>query len=59
MIYVIFSAEFRDILLPVQVDIAAGGWHSTALTDEGEVLLLLLTPWFSCLRFVVCGFNIY
>lgn len=21
----------------LQVDIAAGGWHSTALTDDGEV----------------------
>lgn len=24
----------------IQVDIAAGGWHSTALTKEGEVSIL-------------------
>ena len=30
------------ICMLIQVDIAAGGWHSTALTDEGEVSVLCL-----------------
>ena len=35
------------IILPhlyPKVDIAAGGWHSTALTDNGEVSTLSLSP---------------
>lgn len=28
------------ICMIIQVDIAAGGWHSTALTDDGEVSAL-------------------
>ncbi|KZV53871.1 hypothetical protein F511_00137 [Dorcoceras hygrometricum] len=35
--FVKIDIVFKSLYIDVQVDVAAGGWHSTALTDDGEV----------------------
>lgn len=36
-----FIVRYKTLCMVLQVDIAAGGWHSTALTDDGEVRFMI------------------
>lgn len=51
---VLFNIGIRCSTLILQVDIAAGGWHSTALTDDGEVIF----PFFTYSTFIQLNINL-